>query len=119
MTAPSIVPVASTSTYNLGNSKFAQHVIQNAHSFGPMDEIMDVLHLANKGAVMNTLERFHIYKLTKMGIQINDKSTAMHNVLFDTLIRNEEHRGHPGIIRHQPMATSSSSANSVNIGQTA
>jgi hypothetical protein len=86
--------------YNLGNSKFSQHLIQNSHSFGPINELMDVLHLANKGAMMNTLEKYHIYKLTKLGVQINDKSTAMHNILFETLIRNEEHRGHLDAPRH-------------------
>jgi hypothetical protein len=49
--------------------------------------------------MMNTLEKFHIYKLTKLGIQINDKSTATHNILFDTLLRHEWHRWHP-VPRH-------------------
>jgi transposase-like protein len=101
--------------YNLGSSKFAQHVTQNAHSFGPIDEIMEVLHLTSKGAVMNTLEKFHIYRLTKKGVQINDKSTSTQNILFDTLLRNDEYRGHPGGLRHQTTATGSPSALSINI----
>jgi len=30
-------------------SKFAQHVIDEGHSFGPMNEIMEVVHVAKKG----------------------------------------------------------------------
>jgi hypothetical protein len=76
---------------------------------------MEVLHLTSKGAVMNTLEKFHIYRLTKKGVQINDKSTSTQNILFDTLLRNDEYRGHPDGLRHQTTATGSPSALSVSI----
>jgi hypothetical protein len=34
---------------------------------------------------MNTLERFHIYNLTKENINMNDTCTATHNPIFDTV----------------------------------
>jgi hypothetical protein len=84
-----------------GNSKFAQHLHENSHSFGHIKEIMQILHITNKGAMMDTLERFHIHKLTKLGKRINDKNTATQNILFDTLIRHKQKRGHP--TSHQPV----------------
>ena len=81
--------------YRTGHSKFAQHLYDSNHSFGPIDTIMNVLHVINKGAMMDTLERYHIHRITSPGTQINDRNTASHNTLFDTLIRHELPRGHP------------------------
>ena len=81
--------------YRTGNSKFAQHLWEQNHSFGAIDSIMDVLQVLKKGAMMNTLERYHIYRVTSLGNQINDKRTATCNILFDTLLQHEETRGHP------------------------
>jgi len=38
---------------------------------------------------MDTIERFHIYKITRENIQINDMNTSKPNVIFDTAIRGE------------------------------
>jgi hypothetical protein len=51
-------------------------VIENKCSFGPSENIMDILHVINKGPHMNTIERHYIYKITKEGKQINDKHTV-------------------------------------------
>ena len=34
--------------YGNGNSKFAQHLLDNRHSIGTREEIMDVLHVVKK-----------------------------------------------------------------------
>ena len=44
---------------------------------------------------MDTLEKYHIYKTTKLGAQINDKNSVSPNILFDTLLQNDTARGHP------------------------
>ncbi len=72
--------------YRTGNSKFAQHLIDQGHSFGSIDSIMEILHVVRKGALKDTLERFQIYKATSLGIQINDRSTAGSNSLFNTVL---------------------------------
>ena len=80
--------------YKMGNSKFAQHLREHNHSFGPINSAMDILQVVGKGAMMDTLERYHVYKITNLRAQINDKSTATCNILFDTLIRHDVPRGH-------------------------
>jgi hypothetical protein len=53
---------------------------------------MEVLHSTSKGKLMDTLERFHVYKITCEDIQINDKNTSKPNAIFDTIIRKEASR---------------------------
>ena len=53
---------------------------------------MKVLYKTNKGKLMETMERYYIYKETYMNNQINDKNTAKHNILFETLIHNNTSR---------------------------
>jgi hypothetical protein len=50
-----------------------------------MNEIMEPLHTANKGRMLDTLERFYIYKETKLNNQINDKLTVQYNPIFDAI----------------------------------
>jgi len=44
--------------YANNKSKFAQHIIEEGHSFGPMNEIMDSLHVTSKGRMLDALEKF-------------------------------------------------------------
>ena len=78
-----------------GKSSFAQHLIENGHSFGPMQDIMQTVKFTSKGRIMDTLEKFYIFCETKLNKQINDKMTVKSNVIFDTIVRNDPHRGLP------------------------
>jgi hypothetical protein len=55
--------------------------------------IMEVLHIINKGELMNTSEKFHIYNITCLHNQINDKWTAK-LTLFNVIILYSTDRGH-------------------------
>jgi tRNA U38,U39,U40 pseudouridine synthase TruA len=79
--------------YANNKSKFAQQLIEEGHAFGPMENIMNVIHIEKKGRMLDTLQKYHIYKETKMGNQINDKLTVLANPIFDTLVKNNPHRG--------------------------
>jgi len=58
-----------------------------------MEDKMDMVHVTNKGKMMDTLERYYIYKETKSNNQINDKLTVKPNAIFETLIHKAPHRG--------------------------
>jgi hypothetical protein len=60
-----------------------------------MEEIMDTIHFTNKGRLMNTLEKFYIFRETKSNNQINDKLTVKPNIIFDTTVQQDPHRGIP------------------------
>jgi len=79
--------------YMCRKSKFAQHLLEEGHTFGPLESIMDVVQYARKGKMMDALERFHIYELTQRSTQINDKLTVQNNPIFDVLVRHPQLRG--------------------------
>ena len=72
-------------TYNTSN--FAKHLIQEAHSFGPMSNIMQIVHCHRKGAHLNTIERFHIHTEFAANNHLNDPQTIIPNAIFNTLTK--------------------------------
>jgi len=71
------------------SSNFAKHLIEHAHSFGPIHNTMQILQLQNKGTHLNTIERFYVYIYAKYtnGNHLNDDSTISPNMIFDTLLK--------------------------------
>jgi hypothetical protein len=80
--------------YANNKSKFAQHIIEEGDAFGPMNDIMDIVHIASKGRMLDTVERFYIYRETKLRTQINDKLTVQSNPIFEALIQKNPHKEH-------------------------
>jgi hypothetical protein len=75
---------------NSQSSGFAQHLHEKAHSFGPINSIMQVLHHQKKGTHLNTIERFCIHKEHAAGNHLNDDHTIFPNKIFDTLIKPKQ-----------------------------
>ena len=76
-----------------GKSSFAQHLLENGHGIGPIEDIMSTIHITNKGRLMNTLEKFYIFRETKRDNQINDKLAVRPNIVFETIVQKDPHRG--------------------------
>jgi hypothetical protein len=55
---------------------------------------MEVLHVAKKGGLKNTLEKFYTYNITHRENQINNKYTTKPNILLNMLILNNPDRRH-------------------------
>jgi hypothetical protein len=66
---------------------FAKHLNDSAHSFGSMNEIMQVVHCHRKGPHLNTIEIFHIHAESIDNNHLNDDHTIFPNAIFDTLLR--------------------------------
>jgi hypothetical protein len=58
---------------NKHTSVFAQHILNTGHAYGCMRDTMTILNSIGKGAHMNTLEKFHIYEISKQGLHLNDQ----------------------------------------------
>jgi hypothetical protein len=56
---------------------------------------METLHITDKGRIMDTLERFYIFRETKLNNQINDKLTVKPNIILETTVQEDHHRGLP------------------------
>jgi hypothetical protein len=67
---------------NNANSKYSQHILDTQHAYGPITDIMEVLQFEKKGQLINPWERFHIYKLSRDNLQMNDMYTDIHNPIF-------------------------------------
>jgi hypothetical protein len=59
---------------------------QSPETCGCIEDTMTVLHTINKGAHMNTSEKFHIHEI-KQGMHLNYTFADMTNPIFDTLIQ--------------------------------
>jgi hypothetical protein len=80
--------------YAYKKSKFAQHLLENGHSFGRIENIMDILYTTKKGKKMDTLENFYIFKETCNNNQINDRNTVKPNPIFYIIVHEESDRVH-------------------------
>jgi len=82
--------------FKYGNDKFkfAQQLLENIHAIGPMEDIMDIIHINNKGKMMDTLGKFYIHKETKSNNLINNKLTVKANAIFQTVVHEDPYRGH-------------------------
>ena len=61
---------------------------------------MDV-HATSKGRMLDTMEKFYIYKETRINSQINDMCTVKPNIVFESLILEDTDRAH--ITLQQPV----------------
>ena len=75
---------------NNTNSNFAQHLLDNAHNFVPIDSIMHILEFQKKSKHMNTLERYYIYKEAYLNNNLNDQHTIIQNKIFEIISSNEK-----------------------------
>jgi hypothetical protein len=53
-------------------SNFAQYtrMLETGHTYGTMEETIEILQINKKGHLLNTLEHFHIYNLSNKKLQI-------------------------------------------------
>jgi hypothetical protein len=47
-------------------------MLNTGHTYGSIADTMKVLKTEKKGRHLNTLEKYHIYKTSKEGLQMND-----------------------------------------------
>ena len=74
---------------NNNKSKFAMRLLENHHSIGHIDNIMEILYITKKGRTMDTIEKYYIYKETKKENQINDKNKMKQNKIYEAVIQGE------------------------------
>jgi hypothetical protein len=51
---------------------------------------MEILHTTVKGPMLNTLEKFYIYREMIIDNQLSDKNTVTPNVIFDAILRHSK-----------------------------
>jgi hypothetical protein len=46
-------------------SKFGQHILDATHNYDTIEKTIEILHIEKKGRMLNPLESYQIYELTK------------------------------------------------------
>jgi organic radical activating enzyme len=68
--------------YNNSQSAYANHILQNNHEYGPIEQSMELLWKENKGKKMNTWENYYIQYFTYHNNIIEEQTCAKRNPLF-------------------------------------
>jgi hypothetical protein len=71
--------------YNTHQSKFAVHLQDHGHSFGTIENVMEVLKIQGKGTHLNTVEKYYIHRETLDNNHINEDYADTCNMIFNTL----------------------------------
>jgi hypothetical protein len=66
-------------------------MLDAGRTYNTIDHTMVLLHSEKKGQTLNTLERFHIYHLSKQTLKTNDIFQNLPNPIFDFIVRTDPH----------------------------
>jgi hypothetical protein len=58
-----------------------------------MENIMETMHITNKFRTIDPLEGYYIFHETKLKYQIKYKLTVKPNMIFETIVHKDPHRG--------------------------
>jgi hypothetical protein len=72
---------------NSHTSKFAQHLNEQAHSFGTIDNIMQILQYHTKESHLKKIEKFYNHAAYITNNHLNDNNTIFPSAIFDTLLK--------------------------------
>jgi hypothetical protein len=80
---------------NSPTSNFAKHLIKQTHSFNSIHNTTQILQRHNKGAHLNTIERYYIYVEYTNNNHLNDEHTIFTNKIFGVLLNPTSHKPTP------------------------
>jgi hypothetical protein len=60
-------------------------VLNTGHTYGNITDIMEIIKTEKKGKHINTVERYHICKISKHKLHMNDTHIESHNPIFEIL----------------------------------
>jgi hypothetical protein len=62
------------------------HAATQQHTFGNIQECMQILHTHDKGAHLNNIEKFYIFKEASTHTHLNDDRTIPNSKIFLTIL---------------------------------
>jgi hypothetical protein len=70
---------------NSSSSGYPTHILNIKHRSGSITDTMDIVRTHRKGKHLNTLVKYHINKISKDILQMNDIHRHTHNPIFKAL----------------------------------
>jgi hypothetical protein len=67
------------------NSGYLNHILKTRHTYGTINDTMDIIRKEKEGKHLNTLEKYYIHKISKSNLQMNDTYNDTYNLIFETL----------------------------------
>jgi hypothetical protein len=82
---------------NSSSTGYSEHILNTGHTYGTMENTMDIIETNKKGQYLNTLENYHIYRATRKNTHMNNINRDIHNSIFKELcmIYTEQHNSTP------------------------
>jgi hypothetical protein len=75
-------------------SGYSNHILNTGHSYGNITNTMQITKIERKGKHLNTLEKYHIYKISKEKIHMNDTYDDTYNPIFEVIHNIDTRRHH-------------------------
>ena len=75
---------------NNQNWNYAKQLTEHTHSFDPIQDTMQMLQCQNKGAHLNTIERYYIYREFTKSNHLNDEHTISPSKIFEALLAPDQ-----------------------------
>jgi hypothetical protein len=66
----------------INNSGYSNCILNMRHKYGIITDTVDIIRTHRKGKHLNTLEKYHIYKVNKNNLQMNDTNVDTHYPVF-------------------------------------
>jgi hypothetical protein len=79
---------------NNSKSGYSNHILNTGHSYGSLTDTMEIMKIERKGKHLNTLEKCHIYRISKEGIHMNDICDETYNPIFEVINNLDTRRHH-------------------------
>jgi hypothetical protein len=70
---------------NNNNSGYSNHILNTGHTYGTINNTMDIIRTGKKGKHLNALEKYYIHKISKNNLHMNDTYNDTYNPIFETL----------------------------------
>jgi hypothetical protein len=70
---------------NNSNSGYSNHILYTGHTCGTVRDTMDVIRTGRKGRHLNPLEKYHIYKISRTNLHMDNRHIDTHSPIFQTI----------------------------------
>jgi hypothetical protein len=71
---------------NRAKTGYSQHILNTGHEYNTIENCMSIVQIQNKGKLLNTMEKFYIYKEQKTGNLLNENSLELYNPIYELLL---------------------------------
>jgi hypothetical protein len=71
---------------NRTKTGYSHHIPDTGHEYGNIENTLSILNVQKKGAFLNTLEKFHIYKEQQTNDLLNESGTDNYNPIFELIL---------------------------------